>query len=304
MSLKIINLETIKRVLNIDLSVLYEKIAAGHYPPLSKRNNKSYYSVHDLDTILENHTTQIATFMNIKGGVGKTTLSSNMAAGLALSGKKVLFLDFDPQANGTVIVTGRDNFEKSFYNYLTGERLLADLICDSRIDNLKIIPSNMVLFNFNTAKYDLATLGKFEDDLDALKDDFDIIIIDTPPSTFGLLAVLGVIVSTDIYICVEPGSLSLENMDIIFKEIAALQRILNQEPVIKVLLNKLDNRTRISGESNKLLHTTFKDKMADSAIRINTKLIEASANYQSIFEHHLKSAGDIIKLIIEFRWGV
>ncbi|WP_320043298.1 AAA family ATPase [uncultured Desulfobacter sp.] len=304
MSLKIIDLETTKKILNIELPVLYERIAAGQYPSLTKRNNKSYYSVHDLDTILNNQTKQIATFMNIKGGVGKTTLSTNMAAGLALSGKKVLFLDFDPQANGTVIVSGKDNFEKSFYNYLTGEKGLSDLICDTQIDNLKFIPSNMILFNFNTAKYDLATLGKFEDDLDEIKNDFDVIIVDTPPSTFGLLAVLGVIVSTNIYICVEPGSLSLENMGIIFKEIAALKRILNQEPIVKVLLNKLDNRTKISSESNKLLQSTFNDRMADSTIRINTKFIEASANYQSIFEHHLKSAEDIIKLIIEFRWGV
>ena len=135
---------------------------------------------------------KIIAICNQKGGVGKTTTSINLAAFLAMAGKKVMLIDLDPQANATSgIGINKHNIQKSTYHVVLEELDIREILQKTAIDNLLLAPSNLDLTG---AEVELVgVMGReyrLKRALVKEKDNFDFIIIDSPPS-LGLLTING-----------------------------------------------------------------------------------------------------------------
>ncbi len=128
--------------------------------------------------------------VNQKGGVGKTTTAINIAAGLGVLGKKILVVDFDPQGNTTTgFGVKKKTLDKVMYDVITGKCRPSEAIIETNCKNIDLIPSNQklsdaepILTNMEQKNYQLRKA------LVQVKDDYDIVIIDSLPS-LGVLAI-------------------------------------------------------------------------------------------------------------------
>src|SRR3954454_7688785 len=161
-----------------------------------------------------------------KGGVAKTTTSINLSAGIARTGKKVLLIDIDPQANSSrVILHNYSDLKKddTIWNTIINNQPLK--IYPTDISNLYAVPSSILLSN---ADIDLQSVFKREErlkiHLDSVRDKFDFIFIDCPPSLSWL--VYNALVAADkVLVPVSPGAFELESLIQINKTIFEIQQI-------------------------------------------------------------------------------
>ena len=133
---------------------------------------------------------KIFSFSNQKGGVGKTTTCVNMSAYLALSGRKVLLVDLDPQGNATTgLGFQKSKLKKSVYNVLIEEEDVADNTLGTEIENLTLLPANIDLAGAEVELvYKKGREKVLRNALEKVKKTYDYILIDCPPS-LGLLTI-------------------------------------------------------------------------------------------------------------------
>jgi chromosome partitioning protein len=237
---------------------------------------------------------KIIAIANQKGGVGKTTTSINLAAGLAYSNKRVLLIDFDPQGNATQGVGHRVGL-----NDLTVyDALLNDIDVNKCIKTLNKPPLDILPANINLAGADLQ-LAKIEDDrenylknaISSIKDNYDYIIIDCPPS-LGLLNTNALTASDSVLIPVQCEYYALEGITQLLQTIRLVQKLFN--PTLKiegVLLTMYDARTNLSAEVGQEIRKHFKEKTYKTYIPRNIKLSEAPSMGKSIFDYDVNSEG-------------
>ena len=237
---------------------------------------------------------KIIAIANQKGGVGKTTTSINLAAGLAYSNKRVLLIDFDPQGNATQGVGHRVGL-----NDLTVyDALLNDIDVNKCIKTLNKPPLDILPANINLAGADLQ-LAKIEDDREnylknaiaAIKDNYYYIIIDCPPS-LGLLNTNALTASDSVLIPVQCEYYALEGITQLLQTIRLVQKLFN--PTLKiegVLLTMYDARTNLSAEVGQEIRKHFKEKTYKTYIPRNIKLSEAPSMGKSIFDYDVNSEG-------------
>ena len=220
---------------------------------------------------------KVVSIANQKGGVGKTTTSVNLATVLALKGKKVLMIDADPQGNATSGLGSNKEQELSTYDLLIDDEVKAeDIIVKSQVKRLDLIPSNI---NLAGAEIQLTALisreYRMKNKIDEVKDNYDFIIIDCPPS-LGLITLNALTASDSILIPVQCEYFALEGLGELIKTINIVKMSTNKSLTIEgALLTMYDARTNLSNQVVTEVTKYFGTKVYKSVIPRNVKLSEA-----------------------------
>lgn len=238
---------------------------------------------------------KIISIFNQKGGVGKTTTSINLAAGLGKLGKKVLLLDLDPQGNSTSgLGLDKRGMDKQIYDILTGEIPMKEGIYESSAENVDIIPSNNELAGL---EIELATEEGWQRTLDRvigdIKEDYDFLFIDCPPS-LGILSVIGLVASNSVIIPIQCEYYALEGVSQLFDTIELVRKGFNPNLDVEgVVLSMFDGRTNLSIQVVDEVKAFFKGKVYVNIIPRNVRLAEAPSHGLSIMDYDDKSKGAI-----------
>lgn len=230
---------------------------------------------------------------NQKGGVGKTTTSINLAAGIGRLDKKVLLVDLDPQGNTTSgLGIERDKVEYQIYDVLANDIDVEKAIYESSAENVYIIPANNQLAGL---EIELAIEGDWQEilkhKLEEVKDRFDYIFIDCPPS-LGILSVTGLIASDSVIIPIQCEYYALEGVSQLFTTIELVKKNYNPDISIEgVVLSMFDGRTNLSIQVVEEVKAFFKGKVYTSIIPRNVRLAEAPSHGMAIMDYDNRSKG-------------
>lgn len=237
---------------------------------------------------------KIIAISNQKGGVGKTTTSINLAAGLGYLGKKVLLVDFDPQGNATQGVGGSSKGNKlSVYNLLMEDYHVKDVVKTLNFPPIDLVPSNIQLAgaDLQMVKFEAGKELLLKKKLDEVKNDYDFIIIDCPPS-LGLLNTNALTAADSVLIPVQCEYYALEGVTQLLLTIRLVQQLFNPQLVIEgVLLTMYDARTKLSLEVQQDARKYFKEKVYRNYIPRNVKLAESPSYGKTIFEYDVRCDG-------------
>ena len=220
--------------------------------------------------------TKIIAIVNQKGGVGKTTTTVNLSATIAKKGKKVLLIDEDPQGNATSGVGVNKMQEKSVYDVIINDTEVSETIVESGIKKLWVCPSNI---NLAGAEVELVPMmareNKLKEKLEKVKDEFDYIIIDCPPS-LGLLTINALTAADSIIIPIQCEYYALEGVGQLMNTVNLIKKQLNKDLYIEgVVLTMNDARTNLSNQVISEVKKYFKDNVYKTIIPRNVKLSEA-----------------------------
>jgi chromosome partitioning protein len=236
---------------------------------------------------------KIIAICNQKGGVGKTTTSINLSVYLAMADKKVMLVDLDPQANATSgIGINKHDVKKSTYHILLEEAKISDILQKTAIDNLVLAPSNLDLTG---AEVELVgALGReyrLKRALQLEKNNYDFIIIDSPPS-LGLLTINGLCAADSVIVPVQCEYYALEGLTQLHHTIQLVKENLNPNLTIEgVLLTMADFRTNLTKEVIQEARNHFKDKVYNTVIPRNIRLTEAPSFGKPILLYDGNSLG-------------
>ena len=233
---------------------------------------------------------KIIALCNQKGGVGKTTCTLNIGAGLHKTGKKILIIDLDPQAHLTYCLgIAAHDLGKTVYDVFRNGNASADVLLER--EGLCIIPSSLDLAG---VEMELAAVPGREFILKeflARLPDFDYILIDCPPS-LGLLTLNALTAAREIYIPLQTEFLALKGMGKLLETIAAVQKRLNRDlDITGIIGTRYDARKKLNKGIVEMITERFGKKLFKTLIRENISLAEAPGYGQTIFEYAPKSYG-------------
>lgn len=228
---------------------------------------------------------RIIAICNQKGGVGKTTTAVNLGAYLALYGKRVLLVDFDPQANASsgLGFDTRNAENASVYEGLIGKRLALELVHSTSINNFFFIPSHPNLAGVTVELLDKPNreyyLDKFLRPIAKL---YDYVLIDLPPS-MSILTINGLVAADEVIIPVQCEYYGLEGLGQILETMDLINYNLGKNiKVAGALLTMYDNREHLSREVARELRRHFVGHVYEVEIPRNVSLAEAPSFSQPI----------------------
>lgn len=234
--------------------------------------------------------TEIIALCNQKGGVGKTTCALNIAAGLTRLGKKVLLVDFDPQAHLTYSLgIAAHDLKKTVYSVIKGSIHPEEAILEH--DGISVLPANLDLAQMENEK------AAFPDGEFTLKNKLagirgkEYIFIDCPPSA-GFLTVNALACCREIYIPLQMEFLALKGMGRLMNRIEEVQKSFNKNlEVSGIIATRFDSRRKLNNAIMDSIRQRFGDKVFSTVIRENIVVAEAPSFGQTIFEYAPKSHG-------------
>ena len=232
---------------------------------------------------------EILTFINQKGGVGKTSLAMNFGIRLKMAGARVLLVDMDPQCNLTYIM-GVDDPAHTVYEVMLRQVGAADAVIHAAECDLLAASSS---------------LSTLRDALRPVADSYDFIIIDSPP-TLGILTINVLSVANSVIIPALADVFSLQGVGQLYASIQAVQAASN--PALKIdgiVLSRHTDRLLLSRELREMMENAAQQihtRLFDAVIRESVVVREAQATRQSVFKYapRSKQTADYDKLVLEY----
>ncbi len=236
---------------------------------------------------------KIIAIVNQKGGVGKTTTSVNLSAYLANLGKEVLLVDLDPQANATSgLGLDHRSLEAGIYESLVSHKPVHEIIKRTLQNGLKVAPATLALagagvelVNLENREFRLAMI------LETVRNDFDFIIIDGPPS-LGLLTINSLVAADEVLIPIQSEYYALEGLSQLLETISLVQTNLKPElEVLGAVITMFDKRNKLSDAVMEELYKFFPNRIFRSVIPRSVRLAEAPSYGRTILQYDPKSRG-------------
>jgi len=236
---------------------------------------------------------KVIAVVNQKGGVGKTTTAVNLGAYLAESGKYVLLIDLDPQANASSgLGIDYQNINRGIYEALAGQFLVREILHPTSHVGYRVAPATPALAGANVELVNMERREhRLSDILLEVRSDYDIILIDCPPS-LGLLTVNGLVAADYILIPVQAEYYALEGLGQLINTINLVREHLKPElAILGAVITMFDKRTRLSDQVMQELYKFFPDKIFRTVIPRNVRLTEAPSYGKSILHYDPSSKG-------------
>ncbi len=235
----------------------------------------------------------IVAIANQKGGVGKTTTAINLAAAMALRGKRTLLIDLDPQANSTMTFLDMKAVTRSVYDAIADPSLsMRDVIIQSSMENLAVAPSRIAL-----AKIEAKLVGELDahfrlkDKLEPVLAEYTNVVIDCPPA-LGLLTVNALVAATHLLIPIQSSYFALEGTDDLLETIEKVRARPNPAlRILGVVITMHDKRTALARDIRAQIQKVFGGKVFKTVITKSVRLEESPAYKESIFTFAPDSTG-------------
>ena len=237
---------------------------------------------------------KVIAIANQKGGVGKTTTTSNLGIGLARQGKKVLLIDADAQGSLTASLGIRepDRLEITLAtimgNIINDEEIVSDYGILSHDEGVDFIPGNIELSGLETSLINVMSRETvLRTYVDLQRENYDYILIDCMPS-LGMITINVFTCADSILIPVQAAYLPIKGLEQLIKTIGKVKRQINQKLEIEgILLTMVDNRTNYAKDISNLLIENYGSKVHifENSIPMSVRAAEISAEGVSIYKH-------------------
>ncbi|WP_100933920.1 ParA family protein [Candidatus Chlamydia corallus] len=240
-------------------------------------------------------------FCSFKGGTGKTTLSLNVGCNLAqFSNKKVLLVDLDPQANLTTGLGIQSCCDSNLSDIFRSSGNIKDIIQTTKINNLHIISSNILIEEFRELSRDsVLNTSNLHSSLQLIECNYDVCILDTPPS-LGTLTQEAFIASDHLVVCLTPEPFSILGLQKI-KEFCSMLPMEQDLTVLGIVFSFWDDRNSTNSTYLNIIESIYEGKVLSSKVRRDIALSRSLLKETSVANAYPNSraSNDILRLTEE-----